>query len=66
MEIIRNKHGKYELPHELPNKLKLRILETYKRLGKSQNLIELQPSAQSSSQNKNFVDTRKKLLKNRN
>ena len=24
--IISNKHGIYELPHELPNKLRLRIL----------------------------------------
>ena len=32
---------------------------------KSQNFIELQPSDQSSSQNKNFVSTSKKLLENR-
>ena len=25
--IISNKHGIYELPHELPNDLRLRILE---------------------------------------
>ena len=31
-----------------------------------QNLIELQPSAQSSPKNKNFANTSKKLLKNRN
>ena len=33
---------------------------------KSQNFIELYPSTQSSSQNKNFVNTSKKLLKNVN
>ena len=32
----------------------------------SQNFIELQPSAQSSSQNENYFNTSKKLLKNRN
>ena len=34
--IISNKHGKYELPHELPNDLRLRILIS----GKSQNILE--------------------------
>ena len=32
---------------------------------KSQNFKELQPSAQSSSQNENIVNISKKLLKNR-
>ena len=64
--IISNKLGRQEFPHELPNDLKLRILGIQDISGKSQNFIELQPSAQSSSQNKNFFSTSKKLLKNRN
>ena len=39
--IISNKHCIYELPHELPNDLRLKILGNYERLGKSQNIIEL-------------------------
>ena len=34
--IISNKHGIYELPHELPNDLRLRILGNKEILGKSQ------------------------------
>ena len=60
-----NKHGIQELPHKLPNDLKLRILGNWET-SRSQNFIELQPSAQSSSQNENFVDTSKKMLENRN
>ena len=41
-------------------------LKNYKILGKSQNFIELLPSAYSSFQNKHFVSTSKKLLKNSN
>ena len=37
--IISNIHGIYELPHELPNELTLRILRHWKRSGKSQNFI---------------------------
>ena len=55
----------YELPHELPNDLRLRILGNYEISGKSQNFIELLPS-DSSSRNENFVSTGKNLLKNRN
>ena len=64
--IINNKHGIYELPHKLPNGLRLRILENQKILGQSENFIELQPSAHSSSQNEKFFNNSKKLLKNRN
>ena len=39
--IIGNKHGIYELPHELSNDLGLRIVGNYERSGKSQNFIEL-------------------------
>ena len=44
--IISNKHGIYKLPHKLLIDLKLRILGNKEILGKSQNFIELQPSAQ--------------------
>ena len=39
--IISNKHGIYELPHELENDLRLRILGNYERSEKSQNFLEL-------------------------
>ena len=39
--IISNKHGVHELPHELPDNLKLRISANKENLGKSQNLLEL-------------------------
>ena len=63
--IVSNKHGIYKLPHELLNELRLRTLGNQEISRKSQNFIELYPSAQSSSQNENCVSTRKKLLKNR-
>ena len=46
-----NKHGIYELLHELKNDLRLRILENYKKPGKSQKFIESLPSAQYLLQN---------------
>ena len=52
--IISNKYGIYELPHKLSNDLRLRILGNLEISGKSQNFLELQPSAQSSSQNENL------------
>ena len=63
---ISNKHVMHELPHKLPYDLKLSILGNLKISRKSQNFINSQPSTQSSSQNKNFVNTSKSLLKNRN
>ena len=60
--IISNKHGIYELPHELPNDFKLRILRNQDILRKSQNLTESQPSAQSFSQNENSVNISKTLV----
>ena len=57
--IISTKYGIYELSHELPN-------DNLEIPGKSQNFIELYPSAQSSFQNENFVNTSKKLPRNRN
>ena len=39
--IISNKYGKYELPHELPNGFRLRILGNNETSRKSQNFVEL-------------------------
>ena len=55
-----DKDGMYELPNELPNGFRLRKLGNSK---KSQNFIELKPSAQPYFQNENFVNTSKKLRK---
>ena len=38
--IITYKHGIYELPHELRNDLRLRILGNYEVSGKCPNFIE--------------------------
>ena len=59
--IIGNKQNIHEFPQ-----LRLRILGNEEGTGKSQDFVELQTSAQSSFQNKAFVDASKKLLKNRN
>ena len=56
----------HEFPYELINNLRFRILGNTGQLGKSQNVIELLPSAHSSSRNGNFASTSKNLLKNRN
>ena len=37
--IISNKRGIYELPHELPNDLKLRILGNIKKITKRHRII---------------------------
>ena len=42
------------------NDLRLKILANYKILGKSQSFKELQASAQSSSENDGFGNTRKR------
>ena len=39
--IISNKYGIYELPHELPNILRLRILGNLEMSEKPQNFTEL-------------------------
>ena len=39
--IISNKHGIYEFPHELPKDLRHRILGSYEKSEKSENLLEL-------------------------
>ena len=38
--VISNKHGIYELPQELLNNLRLRILENLQMSGKFQNFTE--------------------------
>ena len=60
--IITYEHDTYELP----NDLKLRTLGNEEISEKCLNFIEWCPSSQSSYQNKIFVNTSKKLLKNRN
>ena len=64
--IITYKHGIYELPYELPNDLRLRILGNKEISGKCLNYIERWPSSQFLRKNENFVNTSKKLLKYRN
>ena len=64
--IITYKHGIYELPHELPNDLRLKVLENLEISRNCPNFIEWYPSAHSPRQNESFVNTRRKLLKNRN
>ena len=49
--IITYEHGIYDLPQELPNDLRLKILGNKGILGKCLNIIESKPSAQSSCQN---------------
>ena len=39
--IISNKQGVHELPHELPNDLRLRILGNKQKSGESPNLLEM-------------------------
>ena len=53
----------HELPHELPNVLKLRILGNYKILEKCQIRMETQPSAQSSFQKLNVDNSCKRTRK---
>ena len=59
--LVTYTHGIYDLPHELPNDLRFRIVENYEISGKCLN-----PSAQSPCQTESFVNTSRKLLKNRN
>ena len=59
--IITYKRKIYQLPHELPNDLRLRKLGNISKVSKSGRMI-----AKCPSQNESFVNTRRKLLKNRN
>ena len=56
----------YEFPPGLPNDLSFRMLGNQEMLGNCLNFIEWYRTAQSSCENENFVNTNKKLLKNRN
>ena len=58
--IIGNNNGIYELPHKLPNDLRLSKLGNIRKI-----FIELWHSVQPYLQNENFVNTTKQLLKNR-
>ena len=70
--ISNKKHGIYELPYELRNNIRFRILGNYERSGKSQNPAELlsprrlAPNPPPPAKKKNLVDTSKKLLKKGN
>ena len=46
--IIFYKYAIYDLPNDLPNDFRFRVLENSKMSGKSQNVIEWYPSAQYS------------------
>ena len=63
-EVVPYKHGIYELPHELPNDLRLRKLGNYEILGECLNCIECPPSGKTPCQNNNFVTSSKKVTKN--
>ena len=63
--IITYKHGIYEILHELPIDLRLRILGYLEISGKCLNFIEWYTSVQSSCQFENFINPSKKTLKNR-
>ena len=62
--VITYKHGIYELPHELLNDLRRRMLGKQEALGKCLNCTEWYPSAHSPCQNENFVNTSKIVSKN--
>ena len=55
----------YELPHKMPNNLTLRMLGNYEILGKPQNWVEIEPSAQSPLQKYSFGHSSQKLRKTR-
>ena len=57
--------GGFTRPHKKKKK-RIRILENLEIWGECLNPIEWQPSAQTSWQNENFVNTVKKILKNSN
>ena len=61
--IITYKHLIYELPHELPNDLRNRILGQQKISGKFPNFIDWQPGGDSSDRKEIFVNTSKTLSK---
>ena len=64
--IISNKHGIYELPHELKNDIKLRILGNKEISEKSQNLQNNGLISSLPGKTKIFFKTSDKLLKIRN
>ena len=61
LAIITYKSGIYELPHELPNDLRLRKLRNIRKVPKLRRMMAQCPAPR---QNKNFVSTGKKRPKN--
>ena len=55
----------HELPHELPNDFRLRILGNKEILGKSQISVEAEPSAQYPFQKLNFGSSSQKTRKSK-
>ena len=55
----------YDLPHELPKDLRLRILGNKDIIGKSKIWVGIEPSAQSSFQKLNFGNSSQKTHKSR-
>ena len=64
--IITIQPGIYELPHELQNDLRLRILVNQEKSRKCLSLIEWLSSAHSSSRNESLAFSSKKPLKDSN
>ena len=52
--IIINKNGIYEFTHKMPKNLRFRIFEKQGRYKRSQNIVELYLSAQSSTENDQY------------
>ena len=63
--IVSRKHCIYNLSHELPSELGLRILRNYEKSGKFQKFIELETSTQPFVLNEKVFNTSQILLKNR-
>ena len=55
----------YELPHELPNDIGLRILGNKETLGQSQTWVQIQPCAQFPPQKPYFGNNSQKIRKSR-
>ena len=58
--IVTYEHGIYELPHKLPNNLRLRKLGNIRKVSKIHRMIAYCPAPW---ENKNFVNTGKRVPK---
>ena len=63
--IITYKRGTYDLPHDVPNELRLKILGNFRKLSEPHRM-PWYPNPQSTDRNINFADTSKTPSKNRN